>query len=333
MKPILVILNGERAGERLLLEDAKRYIIGRDQTTDICLPEKKISRRHACLYWEKAGMRVVIEDLSSLNGTSVNGEMIAGSKILQNADRIQIGSYILQLQIQEIAGGEDDHFETDRKPLPAEEIFEKIEPIDLDQSEPSMTGGRMIHGRLQDIALADLLQMLGATRKSGLLVLSTQKLARPPVYAEAPADTAFIYINQGDVDFAAMNDLDGEDAFFEALRKKEGFFALFPLSGDVSYNPTITTPLEALLLEGFRRLDEEKARGTKIASNDTFEVQPEEPLDSLSSEELKVFQLIWKHKKYSVLLENSPFDKPTTADLVKKLLRGGFIKKIKKSKS
>lgn len=344
MKPILIILNGDRAGERLILEDGKRYIVGRDQTTDICLPEKKISRRHSCIYWESSSQKVTIEDLSSLNGTSVNGELSTGAKTLQNGDRIQIGSYILQLQIREISAVANDPYQTDKpqrqskvsglKALPAEEHFENIEPIDVDNSDSDvLTGGRMIHGRLQDISLADLLQMLGNTRKSGLLVLSNEKLSRPPSYSDASSETAFIYIKEGDVDFAVVNDLEGEDAFYHVLRQLEGYFALFPLSKDITYAPTITTPLEALLLEGFRRLDEEKARGTKIAVNDTFEVQQDEPLGSLTGDELSIFQLVWKHRKYSLILENSPFDKEQTGAYVSKLLRGGFIKKMKKSKS
>jgi len=338
VKPSLVILSGERSGERLLLEDGKRYIIGRDQSADITLPEKRISRRHACIYWEAQSNRMVLEDLGSLNGTYVNSSAISGTKILQNGDRVQIGSHVLQLQFPEMSFLQEPDTKTDKRyksrpshisAAPSGDVFENIEPIS-DSLSRDLTGGRMINGRVGDIALADLLQMLAATKKTGQLILSDKKLARAPTIESVADGTIFVFLKDGDVEHALAEEYQGEDAFFLALKKNKGYFALFPFDADTVYEPSITMPLEALLLEGFRRLDEENAGRTKISPNDSFEVQPDEPLGSLNPDELTIFQTVWKHKKYSLVLENSAFDEEQTAAIVKKLLRSGFIKKKSK---
>jgi len=328
MKPILIILNGERAGERLILEDSKRYILGRDQTTDICLPEKKISRKHATLCWEKAAQRIVVEDLGSLNGTTVNGEVISTSQILTDGDRLQLGSYVLQIQIPESTMPSLDPVETDRKPKSA---GRHTEPEPKADESGARTGGRIISGKIEEISLADLLQMLSTTKKSGRLILSDDRLVQAVASANVGSDVAILYLNEGDIEHAIYNRKTGQDAFFACLKKVGGYFALFSLDEEDSYTPTITMPLEALLLEGFRRMDEERANQSRLTPQDIFEAQPDEPLNTLSPQELMVFQAVWKHKRLAAILDNSSASEAETIDLLKKLLRGGFVKKSSKN--
>jgi pSer/pThr/pTyr-binding forkhead associated (FHA) protein len=67
--------------------------IGRANTADISLPDdKKASRNHARV--EKDGEGWVIVDLSSTNGTFVNGQKI-GQKKLSPGDEVRIGNTIL----------------------------------------------------------------------------------------------------------------------------------------------------------------------------------------------------------------------------------------------
>ena len=64
--------------------------IGRSKTADVPLPDdKKASRNHARL--ERDGDRWVIVDLSSTNGTYVNGERVEQKK-LSPGDEIRIGN-------------------------------------------------------------------------------------------------------------------------------------------------------------------------------------------------------------------------------------------------
>ncbi len=323
--------------ERLILEADKVYVIGRDQGADVCLPEKKVSRKHALLVWSGQNDSIVLEDLGSLNGTFVNSEAVTGKIALANGDRIQVGSFLLQLQITENSVSEKlSKSSTDRKPKHAplvEEVdagpiggyLSQIEQIPFDQT--GGTGGRMLQGKLSEIPLADLLQMLSTTKKTGLLVVSKKKINDRPIVNQENPDTAFLVMRNGDVDFAAFDGVQGEDAFYAILGFNQGFFSLFSLGEDDSSPVIITTPIEALLIEGFRRMDEAKAHKTKISPSDVLDVRPDEPLGTLSADELTIFQSIWKHKKFAAVLDNSPFTEAQTTEIVKKLLRGGFVVK------
>jgi len=62
--------------------------IGRLDDNTICVPDRWVSRHHACIRCE--GTRYVIEDLGSKNGLFVNGNRVLEPLVLQDGDRIQI---------------------------------------------------------------------------------------------------------------------------------------------------------------------------------------------------------------------------------------------------
>src|SRR3954469_582444 len=68
---------------------AERVVLGRDPHCDIVLPGRLISRQHAAI--SRAGRAYTLEDLSSRNGTAVNGEMLASPRALRDGDRIELG--------------------------------------------------------------------------------------------------------------------------------------------------------------------------------------------------------------------------------------------------
>lgn len=70
--------------------------IGRHEANVVRLTEKNVSRKHGRLLRE-AG-RFFIEDLGSFTGIRVNGEKIAGKRLLRDGDLIQISEYDLTLQ-------------------------------------------------------------------------------------------------------------------------------------------------------------------------------------------------------------------------------------------
>lgn len=71
------------------------YGVGRDESNAVRLTERNISRHHATL--RKNGSGWVLEDLSSYNGTYVNGDRISGETHLANGDLIQLGDYRLEI--------------------------------------------------------------------------------------------------------------------------------------------------------------------------------------------------------------------------------------------
>jgi sulfite reductase (NADPH) flavoprotein alpha-component len=74
-----------------------QVIIGRDASTaGIVLDGSLVSRRHARISW--VATEYIIEDLSSSNGTIINGELLTKSHLLKSGDRIGIGQTTLLFQ-------------------------------------------------------------------------------------------------------------------------------------------------------------------------------------------------------------------------------------------
>jgi hypothetical protein len=190
-----------------------------------------------------------------------------------------------------------------------------------------MTGGRLIAGKLQEISLADLLQMLGTTRKTGQLVLSDRRMLKAPSLSSLDNDTSIVFLKDGQITNALFGQQTGEAAFYSCLRRAEGHFALFPLNESEPFPEEIDFPVEALLLEGFRRMDEEKARHQHLDPQDELQVKPDEPLSSLAADELAIFQLAWKYAKVSKVIERSQKSKDETLNILDKLVRLQFIQK------
>lgn len=81
--------------------------IGRVQGNDIVLPKGNISKRHTRIVLRDG--KFIIVDLKSTNGTFVNGKRISSPQILKDSDKINIGDFILQLEMKgDEAGGYDD---------------------------------------------------------------------------------------------------------------------------------------------------------------------------------------------------------------------------------
>lgn len=75
---------------------AGRFFIGRGRDCQLVLDDPLVSRRHAVVFAD--GDRVTVEDLSSRNGTLVNGERIEAPTVLSAGDRVSIGAHQLVLE-------------------------------------------------------------------------------------------------------------------------------------------------------------------------------------------------------------------------------------------
>ena len=74
-----------------------RYLVGRAESADLCLPDKHVSRRHALIVKNDAGVTMI--DLGSTNGTFVNGLRFSGDQSLLVGDVIKIGDYRIELSV------------------------------------------------------------------------------------------------------------------------------------------------------------------------------------------------------------------------------------------
>jgi predicted component of type VI protein secretion system len=175
----LVVIKGP-ARTRVIHVRGEETIIGRSRDCDICIPSPEISRRHCLLSF--AHGQLTVEDLSSANGTFLNGKRVQGEQLVMPDDVLDLGPLSLKvaygtapaeapIPFQEETPPvkfDEDGFaivgegatepptrqdiplkpETPRPPEPAEEVFEVVlddaEPLDIPPS-----------GNLHDI-LADL---------------------------------------------------------------------------------------------------------------------------------------------------------------------------------
>src|SRR5579859_4579191 len=76
-------------------------VIGRDAAADVCVPEQAVSRQHATIAFD--GVRWVLTDLGSRNGTMVDGSFVGSSVELEHLHEIRIGDALFKF----VASGAD----------------------------------------------------------------------------------------------------------------------------------------------------------------------------------------------------------------------------------
>jgi diguanylate cyclase (GGDEF)-like protein len=88
----LVVIYGAELGRRISLSTTA-IECGRAIQTEIPLDDEAVSRRHARIWWN--GLKYVVRDLGSTNGTYVNDESVE-ERALQDGDQIKIGRTIFK---------------------------------------------------------------------------------------------------------------------------------------------------------------------------------------------------------------------------------------------
>jgi pSer/pThr/pTyr-binding forkhead associated (FHA) protein len=99
----------ERARARqeraLLLMGGKRLIVGpagatlgRSRQCDVTVDDPNVSRTHAEV--RPRGGSWVLSDLGSTNGSRLNGHRVEGSEVLKPGDEIELGTTVLQFELE-----------------------------------------------------------------------------------------------------------------------------------------------------------------------------------------------------------------------------------------
>jgi pSer/pThr/pTyr-binding forkhead associated (FHA) protein len=85
-------------------EDGKRYpiasrvsYIGREETNQITISNEAISKKHAKMTFTDG--KFYIEDLSSSNGTFLNGTRVHARSALKNGDLLRLGAVIVKFEV------------------------------------------------------------------------------------------------------------------------------------------------------------------------------------------------------------------------------------------
>ncbi len=110
-------------------------------------------------------------------------------------------------------------------------------------------------GRISNMSLIDLLQAMGPGQKTVKITVTSldknQKLE--------------MFLGNGKIIYAAMGDLRGAEAVYEAMSWSDGVWNLEPMEPENLPAPNNTLPNESILMEGCRLLDE-KHRAVKAMS-------------------------------------------------------------------
>jgi hypothetical protein len=88
----LIMRSGPTPGAAYVLE-GDQITIGRDSSNSIAINDAEISRRHARLTFQ--GGKYILEDLGSTNGTFVNGQRLAGPRVLKPGEVVSFGEQIV----------------------------------------------------------------------------------------------------------------------------------------------------------------------------------------------------------------------------------------------
>jgi len=86
--PYFRVMNGPREGQRIEINDAQEYVIGREEGVDIVLKDDLVSRRHVKIRRDWSGTHA--EDLGSRNGFKINKKKTK-KKTLRDRDELEVG--------------------------------------------------------------------------------------------------------------------------------------------------------------------------------------------------------------------------------------------------
>jgi hypothetical protein len=205
-------------------------VLGRSPSCDLPIPSGGASRRHAHVCWERDG--IVIRDLSSTNGTYVNGEKLDGARVLQAGDRIMIGDRTVTFcHVASAIGVGDPASDTDT-------VAYISHPTEDELDEEAF------QGEFSEIPAFAVFQILEMGMKSGLVEI---------VRGE---ETQRVWFHAGMPVHAVAGGMDGKEAAMAAVRPADGRFSFKP--GAKAPTRTIQVSIAELLLEASRRMDEDK---------------------------------------------------------------------------
>jgi pSer/pThr/pTyr-binding forkhead associated (FHA) protein len=298
----LRFISGKYQGGEFPLRMEREIIVGRSSELDMVLVEDMVSRKHAKI--TTTGDQIVIQDLGSTNGTFVNGEKIKKVR-LKEGDRILIGTSIIKLVA------------VDSSQVVTEgEARQRLEATG--QRRNVSGANKPMSGSIDEIPLPDLLQLLSTSRKSGVLVVHSDR------------HVGKIFFRKGQIYFANMENqfnIGPRKALTRMLSWAQGSFELEPPDESAVLEEMDETT-EGLLMESMRQLDEYKVAIEKIPDL-TSPIGVARPLKSklrdLSPEELDVFQAALEVKTINALFDQSSLADVDIATKLVLLFEKGYL--------
>jgi hypothetical protein len=304
----LRFISGKYHGGEYPLGDNGELVIGRSSDLDMVLIEDMVSRKHAKI--SLAPGQITISDLGSTNGTFVNGEKIKRAR-LKEGDRILIGTSILKLvTIARQAGA---------PVIDAKAAQERLEATAAAQEKK--TGGRSaVQGRLEEVPLVDLLQLLSTSKKTGAIVIKGYRGGR-------------VHLRAGKVVSAVIDadpTLPPKKALYRMVTWTQGGFEFVPHEGEMPPMPQeIHEGTEQLVMEAMHQADE-MARGNLPAATAAVGIaMPLTPkLRDLPSDELDLVQLVHNYGVVQAVLDRASGSDLEVSQKLLSLIQRGFLRQF-----
>ncbi len=300
----LRFISGKYQGGEYPLQDARDLVIGRSSDLDMVLIEDMVSRKHAKITLQDGA--ITIADLGSTNGTFVNGEKVKKAQ-LKEGDRVLIGTSILKLvTVQRSA-----------QPIDARAAQQQLERTAAAQE---LRGRSAVQGRLEEVPLVDLLQLLSTSKKTGAIVIQGYRGGR-------------VHLRNGRV-VAAVIDADPtlppKKALYRMVGWTQGGFEFVPQEGELPPMPNeIQESTEALVMEAMQQQDE-LARGTLPAPTSAIGIaMPLTPrLRDLTPEEIDLLQLVHNYGVVQAVLDRAQASDLEVAQKLAALLQTGYLRQF-----
>ncbi|GAC1559316.1 MAG: hypothetical protein NVS2B9_20950 [Myxococcales bacterium] len=304
----LRFISGKYQGGEYPLQPAGEVVIGRSAELDMVLVEDMVSRKHAKL--SLAQGQIAIADLGSTNGTFVNGEKVKQA-VLKEGDRILIGTSILKLiGVAENPGA---------NLLDARAAQQQLERTAAAQ-EKSSSGRAAVQGRLEEVPLVDLLQLLSTSKKTGAIVVRGYRQGR-------------VHLRAGKVVKALIDadpTLTPKKALFRMVAWTQGGFEFVPQEGELAAFPVeISEGTEQLLMEAMHQSDE-LARGNLPAATLAIGLAMplNAPLRECSEDELDILQLVHNYGVVQAVLDRAAGSDLEVSQKLASLLQRGFLRRF-----
>lgn len=284
----LRFLWGQFQGGVLPVDPGRPLVIGRQPDADLVLPDEAVSRRHARLAFE--GDELVVEDLGSTNGTYLNGARVTRGRVSEG-DRLLVGGSLFKVVARERPGAEA-----------------------AAQATGSEEGrARAMQGRLEDVPLPDLLQLLASARKTGVLRI------------HARGHEAEVEVSQGSLVRCALDgrdDLSTGKSLIRMLAWTQGGFELRRAAQTATSGALPGEPLQPLLLESLRQLDELRRVVPRLPGRI---VAAAAPSDDLDASDLGLLALAAQLGSLQAVLDATPLPDAEAARRIAALVARGFL--------
>ena len=218
------------------LWDTFRIAIGRHQANDIPLISQKVSNYHAEILNE--GESLFLNDLRSTNGTFLNEQKVR-KVLLNNGDRIRVGSHELVVQIKNptklnafsSCGGNSS--------LPIGARGQLLSS--KGRSEESHP--RPPSAEKSDASLVQLLMAFAGTERSVKLQLKSRRGERGEVF-----------IKEGRLIHAEFGNVRGEKSLFRMLTWRDAAYEIQQFPASLNHR-SIELPMDTLITEGLEQVD------------------------------------------------------------------------------